>query len=155
MDQPLDRWMVVDATIVHYDHRIWCWEWLHGAKQTLDEFVKCVGAEGTLNDVTIQDSSHWECWKDGQAVNQNSVVNWCLLLLENSLLSTNKICLVFGLTSMESPSTSMIGRLVVDRAFINENKLFGVIFTNCGNVLVPFFFTLFSWNLVELSKLGI
>ena len=64
--------MLVDATVVHYDYRVWHRKWIHSIQQAADKMSKTGCVVGTLNDVYIEDTLMTQRRKYGISVVQIS-----------------------------------------------------------------------------------
>ena len=55
-DEILYVWMLVNTTVVHYNHRVGGRKRLHMVKGTLNECIETGCVERTFNDVAIEDT---------------------------------------------------------------------------------------------------
>ena len=56
LDEIQDVWVLVDATIVHYNYRVWGGEWPHLIQGAFNEFVELFSVESTFDDVAVKDT---------------------------------------------------------------------------------------------------
>jgi hypothetical protein len=59
-----DVWVFVDATVIHYNYRVWHRKGIHGIHQATDKTSKSPRVERALNNVHIEDTLVTQCWKD-------------------------------------------------------------------------------------------
>ena len=65
-------WLLVNATVVHYNHRVWHRKWINSIQQATDKTSKTGCVVGASNDVYIEDTLMTQCQKYGISVMQIS-----------------------------------------------------------------------------------
>ena len=56
LNETEDVWVLVNATIIHHNYRVQGRKQLHLIQGTFNKFVEGCSVEGTLNDVTMEDT---------------------------------------------------------------------------------------------------